>query len=36
VQIGRLPGVVQLDMLVPTAMLADVGLADVVTDHYAG
>jgi Predicted acetamidase/formamidase len=36
VQIGRLPGVVQLDMLVPTAMLADVGLADVVTAHYAG
>ena len=36
VQIGRLPGVVQLDMLVPAAMLDGVGLADVVTTHYAG
>ena len=36
VQIGRLPGVVQLNMLVPAAMLDGVGLADVVTTHYAG
>jgi len=36
VQIDRLPGVVQFDMLVPEQILEAVGLADVVTANYAG
>ena len=34
VQIGRLPGVVQLDMLAPLAVLADRGLDDLAKDQY--
>jgi acetamidase/formamidase len=34
VQIGRLPGVVQLDMLVPTDALADSGLDAVTREQY--
>ncbi len=34
VQIGRLPGVVQLDMLVPADVLADSGLDDVTREQY--
>jgi len=34
VEIARLPGVVQLSMLVPTEILEDVGLADVVRKQY--
>ena len=34
VEIARLPGVVQLSMLVPTELLEDVGLASVVREQY--
>ena len=34
VEIARLPGVVQLSMLVPTEILEAVGLADVVRRQY--
>ena len=34
VQIGRLPGVVQLDMLAPLDVLAERGLADTVREQY--
>ena len=34
VQIGRLPGVVQLDMLAPLGVLADCGLDDTVREQY--
>ena len=34
VEIARLPGVVQLSMLVPTEILEDVGLASVVREQY--
>ena len=34
VQIGRLPGVVQLDMLAPLALLEDRGLGDVAREQY--
>jgi hypothetical protein len=34
VQIGRLPGVVQLDMLVPMEILEDRGLDGVVRKQY--
>jgi len=34
VEIARLPGVVQLSMLVPTARLEALGLADPVASHY--
>lgn len=34
VEIGRLPGIVQISMLVPAQMLKGVGLWDIVTQHY--
>jgi acetamidase/formamidase len=34
VEIARLPGVVQLSMLVPTDLLEEIGLDSVVRDHY--
>jgi acetamidase/formamidase len=34
VQVGRLPGVVQLDMLVPADVLAETGLDDVTREQY--
>lgn len=34
VQVGRLPGVVQLDMLAPLDVLADGGLDDLVRGQY--
>lgn len=35
VEIGRLPGVVTVTMLVPESKLAAVGLADIVREHYS-
>ena len=36
VDIGRLPGIVQVSLQVPLRILEDLGIVNLVTEHYEG